>query len=464
MDSLMIGVSGVRGVIGRSLTPELVTRFSMAFGTYMKSGTVVVGRDTRRSGAMVKHSVFAGLMASGCSIVDVGVATTPSCSLSIVELGADGGIVISGSHNPAEWNALKFFKKTGICLNEAEAMELLDIYYQGNFRGVAYDQLKPERIDGEAGERHLRRVLGLTDAGVVRRRRPRVVLDSCNGAGALITPPFLDALGCEVVRIHCNPDEPFPHNPEPVFVNLGDLCRKVVEVKADVGFAQDADADRVAIVDENGRFIGEEYSLALAVAAVLPKRPGKVVANLSTSRMSDDVARRYGSEVVRTKVGEVNVAERMMEVGAVIGGEGNGGVIDPRVHYGRDSLSGIAIVLQHMAETGRKLSELAADIPAYHMKKTKIECTRDVALELVRRATKEFASESSLRPENRDFGGVTRVNTEDGLRIDWDDAWVHVRPSATEPALRIIAEAATEARVEELIGIFETRANALLKE
>ncbi len=444
----MIGVSGVRGVIGRSLTPELVTRFSMAFGTYMRGGTVVVGRDTRMSGAMVKHSVFAGLMASGCTIIDVGVATTPSCSLSIVELKADGGIVISGSHNPAEWNALKFFKKTGICLNEAEAAELLDIYYQGNFRGVAHDKLKAERIDPSAGERHLRRVLGVTDAEVVRRRRPRVVLDSCNGAGSLITQHLLEALGCEVVTIHCNPGEPFPHNPEPIFVNLGDLCRKVVEVKADVGFAQDADADRVAIVDETGRFIGEEYSLALATAAVLPKRRGKVVANLSTSRMAEDVAKRYGCEIVRTKVGEVNVAERMMAVGAVIGGEGNGGVIDPRVHYGRDSLSGIALVLQYLAESGRRLSELVADIPAYHMKKTKIECSRDVALELVRRATKEFPSE--------------RVNTEDGLRIDWPDAWVHVRASATEPAMRIIAEAATEARVDELISIFEKKAQDLL--
>ena len=448
MDSLMIGVSGVRGVIGRSLTPELVTRFSMAFGTYMKSGTIVVGRDTRRSGAMVKHSVFAGLMASGCSIVDVGVATTPSCSLSIVELKADGGIVISGSHNPAEWNALKFFKRTGICLNEAEAAELLDIYYQGNFRGVAWDKLKPESIDTGAGERHLRRVLAATDAEAVRRLRPRVVLDSCNGAGSVVTQHLLDALGCEAVCIHCNPGEPFPHNPEPIFVNLGDLCEKVREVKADVGFAQDADADRVAIVDESGRFIGEEYSLALATAAVLPKRPGKVVANLSSSRMCEDVARRYGCEVVRSKVGEVNVAETMMAVGAVIGGEGNGGIIDPRVHYGRDSLSGITLVLQHMAESGRKLSELVADIPSYHMKKTKIECTRDVALELVRRSVKEFASE--------------KVNTEDGMRIDWPDAWVHVRPSATEPAVRIIAEAATEARVDELIGIFERRAQELL--
>jgi len=450
MDSLMIGVSGVRGVIGSSLTPELVTRFSMAFGTYMKGGSVVVGRDTRTSGAMVKHSVFAGLMASGCTIIDVGVATTPSCSLSIVELGADGGIVISGSHNPAEWNALKFFKRTGICLNESEASEFLDIYYQGNFRGVAHDKLKPERIDTEAGERHLQRVLAVTDGESIRKTRPRVVLDSCNGAGSLITPRLLTELGCDVVKIHCKPGEPFPHNPEPIFIHLGDLCREVVTVKADVGFAQDADADRMAIVDENGQFIGEEYSLALATAAVLPKRPGKVVANLSTSRMSEDIARRLDCRFVRTKVGEVHVAERMMAEKAVIGGEGNGGVIDPRIHYGRDSLSGMALVLQHMAETGKGMSELVAGIPRYHMKKTKIECTRDVALELVHRTSREYAGEN--------------VNTEDGVRIDWEDSWVHVRPSATEPAVRIIAEATTEKRVDELIDTFTRKAEELLKE
>jgi len=448
MDQLMIGVSGVRGVIGSSLTPELVTRFSMAFGTYMKGGTVVVGRDTRTSGAMVKHSVFAGLMAAGCTIIDVGMNTTPSCSLSIVELGADGGIVISGSHNPAEWNALKFFKQTGICLNEGEASELLDIYYQGNFRGVPHDKLKPERIDEGAGQRHLNRVLAVTDGELIRSKRPKVVLDSCNGAGSLITPSLLEALGCELVKIHCDPGAPFPHNPEPIFIHLGDLCSKVVEVGADVGFAQDADADRVAIVDENGHFIGEEYSLALAVAQVLPKRPGKVVANLSTSRMAEDIAKRHHCELVRCKVGEVNVAERMMEIDAVIGGEGNGGVIDPRVHHGRDSLGGMALVLQQMAETGKKISELVADIPPYHMRKTKIACTRDVALELVHRTSEEFAAE--------------RINTEDGVRIDWDDAWVHIRPSATEPAVRIIGEAATAERIDELCDAFAHKARALL--
>ena len=450
MDQLMIGVSGVRGVIGRSLTPELVTRFSLAFGTYMKAGTVVVGRDTRNSGAMVAHSVHAGLMAAGCTIIDVGVNTTPSCSLSIVDLRADGGIVVSGSHNPAEWNALKFFKRTGICLNETEAAELLDIYYQGNFRGVSHDKLKPERYDSDAGQRHLNRVLAVTDGEIIRARRPKVVLDSCNGAGSLVTPSLLEALGCDVVKIHCNPGEPFPHNPEPIFIHLGDLCTRVTEVGADIGFAQDSDADRVAIVDENGHFIGEEYSLALAVAAVLPKRPGKVVANLSSSRMAEDIASRHGCELLRCKVGEVNVAERMMELDAVIGGEGNGGVIDPRVHHGRDSLSGMALALQYMAETGKRTSELVADIPHYHMKKTKITCTRDVALELVHRVIAENAE--------------ARLNTEDGVRIDWDDAWIHIRPSATEPAVRIIGEATTEQRIDDLCDTFARKAQALLYE
>jgi phosphomannomutase len=444
----MIGVSGVRGVIGESLTPEVVTRFSMAFGTFLKRGTVVVGRDTRVSGPMVKHAVTAGLLASGCGIIDVDIASTPACGLSIVDLGADGGVVITGSHNPAEWNALKFFKRTGICLNDAEGHELLLIYCRGDFDAVACKDLKPGRIDTGAGERHVKKVLSVTDVDAIRRRRPRVVLDACNGAGSVMTPGFLEALGCEAVLMNCEPNGLFPHDPEPIRENIGDLCRKVREAGADVGFAQDADADRVAVVDENGTCIGEEYSLAIAAAAVFPVRPGKAVVNLSTSRMIEDVAKRCGCEVVRSKVGEVHVAEKMIAERAVIGGEGNGGVIDPRVHLGRDSLGGMALVLGLMAGTGRKISEIVADIPHYYMKKVKIECTRDAALELVRRSLARFAGQ--------------RINAEDGVRIDWDDAWVHVRPSNTEPAVRIMAEARTEARVEEICETFERMAKEIL--
>ena len=449
MDDLMISVSGVRGVIGKTLTPELVTRFAMAFGTYLHGGTVLVGRDTRVSGAMVKHSVFAGLMSTGCQIIDLDIATTPSCSLSIVELGADGGIVISGSHNPVEWNALKLFKADGICLNVEQGKELLDIYYQGSFRQAPWHSLKADKQDFNAGQRHMKKVLANTDVDMIRRRAPKVVLDSCNGAGAIITPKLLRQLGCEVTEVHCEPNGLFPHNPEPIFVNLGDLCEKVRQVGADIGFAQDADADRLAIVDEEGNFLGEEYTLALAALQVLEHHQGPVVANLSTSRMVDDVAKRFGCEVVRTPVGEANVAEKMKKVGAVIGGEGNGGVIYPEVHYGRDSLSGMALVLQLLSARGKKISEIAAEIPSYHMRKVKIDCTRDVAMKLV----KEM--------ESRNAG--QKVNTADGVRIDYADAWLHVRPSGTEPAVRIIGEAPTAERIDGLIEETSRLAKEMLK-
>ena len=437
MSELMISVSGVRGIIGKTLTPELITRFAMAFGTYLHGGTVLVGRDTRVSGDMVKHSVFAGLISTGCQVVDLGVATTPSCSMSIVELGADGGIVISGSHNPVEWNALKLFRADGICLNVEQGKELLDIYYQGSFRNAPWHALKADKQDYNAGQRHMKKALANTDVDLIRKRAPKVVLDSCNGAGAIITPKLLRQMGCEVVEVHCEPNGLFPHNPEPIFINLGDLCEKVKEAGADIGFAQDADADRLAIVDESGNFLGEEYTLALATLRVLEQHKGPVVANLSTSRMIDDVASRFGCEVVRTPVGEANVAERMKQIGAVIGGEGNGGVIYPEVHYGRDSLSGMALILQLLASRGKSISEIAAEIPTYEMRKVKIDCTRDVAQQLVRR----------MEEQNRD----ARLNTEDGVRIDWDDAWLHVRPSGTEPALRIIGEAASAERIDRLV-------------
>ena len=450
MSELMISVSGVRGIIGKTLTPELITRFAMAFGTYLHGGTVLVGRDTRVSGDMVKHSVFAGLISTGCQVVDLGIGTTPSCSLSIVELGADGGIVISGSHNPVEWNALKLFRNDGICLNVEQGKELLDIYYQGSFRHAPWHALKADQQDYNAGQRHMKKVLANTDVDLIRKRAPKVVLDSCNGAGAIITPKLLRQMGCEVTEVHCEPNGLFPHNPEPIFINLGDLCEKVKEVGADIGFAQDADADRLAIVDENGNFLGEEYTLALAVLRILEQNKGNVVANLSTSRMIDDVAARFDCSVTRTPVGEANVAERMKQLGAVIGGEGNGGVIYPEVHYGRDSLSGMSLILQLLASRGRTISEIAAEIPSYEMRKVKIDCTRDVAMELVRQ----------IEQQNPD----ARLNTDDGIRIDFDDAWLHVRPSGTEPAVRIIGEAATAERIDTLVDRTARRAESILQQ
>ena len=449
MDNLIISISGIRGIIGKSLTPDIVTRFASAFGTFIHGKKVVVGRDTRISGAMIKHSVFAGLMSAGCRIIDLDIVPTPTCSLMVEELKARGAVVISGSHNPIEWNALKFLRSDGVYLNEEQGKELLDIYYHSNFRNVRWEKLMPVEEDNTSIERHLDKVLSVLDVEKIRKAKLKVVIDSCNGAGSIITPEFLKRLGCRVIKIHCTPNGLFPHNPEPIFVHLGDLRHAVKRQKADIGFAQDADADRLAIVNEKGEYLGEEYTLALAARHVERERKGGIVANLSTSRMIDDVAEEFGVETVRTPVGEVNVAETMMAAGSVIGGEGNGGVIDPRIHFVRDSIIGIGLILEEMAATGKKISKLARELPKYHMLKKKIECSRDVANEIIVKLNKKYAGH--------------KLNLEDGIRVDWKDKWVHVRPSGTEFALRVIGEARSEKEARALVNGFLGEARKVIK-
>jgi phosphomannomutase len=498
MSSLMVSISGVRGVVGESLTPEVVLRWGQAFGTYVEGGRapspdglrsppklrsgggrVVVGRDTRVSGEMVKHSVLAGLLSAGCGIIDLGVVTTPTAAIMIEELGADGGVVISASHNPVEWNALKFFNADGQYLDAAEGRALLEVSRRGEFQRAKWHGIREVERNDRAADAHLKRVFGIVDVEAIRRRRFRVALDSCNGAGVEITARMLTELGCELVRIHCTPDGLFPHDPEPTFENLQDLCRLVRSEKGvDAAFAQDPDADRLAVVNEAGDFIGEEYTLALVADYVLsgftvqpfdrltalstveggsgfaseaPKAPQPgtvnrepgtpvVVINMSTSRVIEDICARRGAKCDRVAVGEVNVARRMRELGAVIGGEGNGGVIDPRVHLGRDSLVGMVLILEAMAKRGRKLSELVAELPRYTMIKTKVECPPQrlaAAVAAIRRAGE---------------GSGAKANDLDGLRLDWPDAWVHVRASNTEPVVRVIGEAPDERRAREVVG------------
>jgi phosphomannomutase len=449
---LMISISGVRGIVGRSLTPELLVRMGEAFGTYMRSGRVVVGRDTRVSGEMVKCAVFSGLLSSGCSIIDVGVVATPTATLMIEEHKADGGVVISASHNPVEWNALKFFRADGVYLNASEGDDLLKIYYSGDFVRKPWDALKTVEYVTDAEAHHVDKVLSILDVSLIKSRKFRVALDCCNGAGVGVSLRLLRALGCSVEPIHCTPDGLFPHTPEPNFINLQDLCRFTKERGADIGFATDPDADRIAVVSERGDFLGEELSLALAAQYVLSRnsdRSGPVVINMSTSRVSEDVARAAGREVVRTAVGEVNVAEKMEEVKAIIGGEGNGGVMDPRIHYGRDAIVGMGIILESMARNGKKCSELANALPKYHMLKTKIDCPAAQSRELIRNFKNEAQS--------------ARANTEDGLRLDWEDRWVHLRASNTEPVMRIIAEARTAESAQALVDDYTERVQKALK-
>ncbi len=426
MSKLMIGISGVRGVVGDNLTPELLVNLGQAYGTWAEGGKVVVGRDTRASGDMVKHAVFSGLLSAGCRIVDVGVCGTPSAAMMIRKLNADGGIVISASHNPIEWNALKFFREDGVYLNQEQGRQLLDIYYGGDSVRVGYDRIHAVELDGSAEENHLEKVLPLVDVEALRKRKFRVAIDCCNGAGSSLALKFLHHVGCEMSSIYCDMNGSFERNPEPTRSNIVKLLDVVRDHKADIGFAQDADADRIAIVSEKSEYIGEEYSLCLATKYRLMHEKGPVVANLSSTRMVEDIAKEHGCKVLRTPVGEVNVAEAMVEHGAVIGGEGNGGVIDPRVHLGRDALTGMALMLQLMLETGKTISQLVAEIPSYHMSKQKVTIPRRNIAPIL----KKIAEEPALS-----------VDIQDGVKLDFEDSWVHVRPSNTEPIVRVYAEA-----------------------
>lgn len=428
--SLKIGVSGVRGIVGESLTPQLVTSFAAAFGTYSGAGPILVGTDTRPSAEMVKQAVFAGLLSVGCAPVDLGIVPLPSLMLHVREVGAFGGISISASHNPMEWNALKFIGPDGIVLRPHQVAELTDLYHQGVYPRVGARDMPEIRTDRTSLERHRKAILRVIDARAIEARRPRVVVDCANGAASVAAPAFLKAIGCEVVELYASAEGLFPHPPEPLPENIGDLCQLVVDSQADVGFALDADGDRLAIVNECGEPLGEDCTFALAAAYWLRRHPGPVVASVSTSRMIDDIAGRYGCAVHRTRVGEIHVVQKMLDCGAELGGEGNGGVILSRVHYCRDSFTGMGLVLEALAERGGTLSELRAEIPAYFMATERLSCpARDIAacLRLLR---------DLYRGEKLDF--------TDGVKVIRGDRWLHARPSATEQILRLHAEAPSE--------------------
>jgi phosphomannomutase len=432
----MIGISGVRGVVGETLTPELLIRLGEAFGTFTEGGKIVVGRDTRTSGEMVKHAVLSGLLSSGCEIIDVGVCSTPSAAIRVRELKADGGVVISASHNSAEWNALKFFRPDGVYLNDLQGRQLLDIYYQGDFSQVDWDGVREVHEDHTASERHVERVLKLVDVKAMRRRKFSVAVDCCNGAGVDMTTMFLNRLNCRVHKLYCTPDGIFPRTPEPTKDNVTELTKLVKKQKCDIGFALDPDADRVAYVSEKGNYIGEEYSMVLCARYQLSKKKGPVVTNVSTSRMIDDVAAEFNSKVIRVPVGEVNVADKMIDIKAVLGGEGNGGVILPQINYSRDSLTGMALMMQYMLESGQTVSELVSEVPKYTMVKEKTECDRMAVTAI----TKKLLETSDCED----------VDVQDGVKLIWKDSWVHLRASNTEPVLRVISEAKTAKQAKEI--------------
>jgi phosphomannomutase len=443
----MIGISGMRGTIGGTLTPQVVTRMSFALASWLKrtqqptNGThfrVVLGRDSRPSGPFVRDAAAAALVSAGIELIDLGIVTTPGVAMMVQHLSADAGIVITASHNPVQWNGLKFLDRRGIAPPPEQAKIIRSLFDEQAAEVVSVDRLVAPSHNEQTHAVHLKRVLERVDVLGISSRRFKVVLDSVNGAGGVVTSTLLSKLGCTLVHLNATPDGRFPHEPEPTEANLTQLAEEVRRQRADVGFAQDPDADRLAIVDETGRYIGEEYSLALCALLLLSKKPGVAVTNLSSSRMLDDIAAKTGSRVVRTPVGEANVVDAMLRENAVIGGEGNGGVIDTRIVPGRDSLVGMAYVLQLLAERRKPLSQVVNELPRYEIVKTKFDCRREDADRAVASLRQHFASE--------------KTDVQDGLRIDWSDAWVHARPSNTEPIMRIIAEAPTRALAEEKIA------------
>jgi len=447
--SLKVGISGIRGIVGETLTPQLVTTFSEAFGTFVGPGSVIVGRDTRLSGEMMKNAVFAGLLAVGCKPIDVGISPVPSILIKTNRTDAVGAIAITASHNPVQWNALKFVGGNGLFLNRYEAQELLDTYHQSEFALVETDAHKAVARDDDPVREHFAAVLSYLDVETIRKRNFKVVFDSCNGAGSTFTPRFLEMLGCEVVGINNVPDGLFPRNPEPKPENITQLCETVKAEQADIGFAQDADADRLAIVDEQGRAIGEELTVSLAVKHVLSRKRGPVVVNLSTTAIVDRIAEEFDCPVIRTRIGEVNVAEAMIAHRAVIGGEGNGGVMVPAIHPCRDSFVGMGIVLQSLAENGNTVSELVAELPRCFMVKETVDCSTEVA----------HSAMTSLRKKHmRD----AQVDTRDGLKITYPDgSWIHIRPSNTEAVMRLAAESPSAEKARDLTRRFTEEISSL---
>ena len=435
VSDLKISISGIRGIVGESLTPQLLIKFAEAFSTYIGGGKIAVGSDTRPSAAMVKNAVFAGLLSCGASPLDLGILPIPSLQIYTKEKNLDGAISITASHNPVEWNALKLIRKGGHYLYPYEAEELLDVYYQGRFQRVA----KPEMIEIERDpfSIHKEKIRRLIDTELIGQKKIRVVVDPCGGAASPFVQDFLEGLGAEVFCVNCTLTKGFPRNPEPVPENLSTLCEAVKEHKADAGFAQDADADRLAAVDEKGVPVGEEYTLALAVDYYLQKKEkSPVVVNLSTSKIMEDVARKAGVELFRSRVGEINVARMMEEKSAKIGGEGNGGIMVADVHTCRDSFAGMAFLLEYLALSGKKLSELRKELPDYFMIKHKVRASFREARLILNKIGQKFQQGD--------------IQVLDGLRVDYPDFWLHVRPSNTEPVVRIQVEADSEASAQKV--------------
>lgn len=442
----IISVSGVRGEIGVSLDVSVITSFAMAFGTFVGGRTVVVGRDSRTSSPTVRHAVLAGLFATGCHVIDVGLCPTPTILLIAKALHAQGSITITASHNPVAWNGIEFAAASGRLLTQAERDELMRIYETEDFALAPWNEQGTLETYDEAIAYHLERVLHARwlAPDLIREAGLKVVLDCGNGAGSVISPSLLRKLGCRIVELNCVADGHFRRSAEPTPEALDELCETVRASKADIGFAHDGDADRLVLVTDQGMPLNGEWTLALVADFILGKTKGDVVATVSTSRMLDDIAAKHGVRLHRTKVGVGWVVEKMREVNAAIGGEGTGGVVYPDIHWTTDGIASIAAITQYLAESGSTVTQLVENMPQYQMCRKKLEIpSQELASRLIERALKVYEEASAI-------GKEPLLELTDGVKRVWDDRWVNIRPSGTEPVIRVFSEAPTLAEAARL--------------
>lgn len=447
--TLIKSISGIRGTIGgiqgENLTPIDAVKYAAAYGSWVKQQrdkedySVVVGRDARISGEMVQQLVMNTLVGMGITVIDLGLSTTPTVEMAVAMEHADGGIILTASHNPKQWNALKLLNNKGEFLNAAEGQKILDIAETGDIEFSEVDDLGEIHKNDAYIDMHIDEILDLplVNADAIKKCGFRVVVDAVNSTGGIAIPLLLEALGVEPIKLHCTPNGHFPHNPEPLKEHLGDLMKMVVDEKADFGIVVDPDVDRLAFVDEKGEMFGEEYTLVAVADYVLRNTPGNTVSNMSSSRALRDVTEKHGGTYTASAVGEVNVVEKMKETHAVIGGEGNGGIIYPELHYGRDSLVGVALFLSFLAEEKMTVSELRKKYTAYFMSKKKIELTPQLDVDAILKAM-----EAKYSTED--------INTIDGVKIDFPENWVHLRKSNTEPIIRIYTEAKSQVEADSL--------------
>ena len=447
--TLIKSISGIRGTIGGkvgdNLTPVDAVKFASAYGTFLKNNssndklTVVIGRDARISGSMIHNLVQNTLIGLGINVIDLGLSTTPTVEVAVPLEKADGGIILTASHNPKQWNALKLLNEKGEFLNAADGAKILEIAEAEAFDFVEVDSLGEITINDSYMDIHIDEVmeLPLVDADLVKTKKYKVVVDAVNSTGGIVIPNLLEQMGVEVVKLYCEPNGHFPHNPEPLKEHLGDICKLVVEEKADFGIVVDPDVDRLAFISNDGEMFGEEYTLVAIADYVLSKTPGNTVSNMSSSRALRDITNKHNGSYQASAVGEVNVVELMKKTNAIIGGEGNGGIIYPELHYGRDSLVGVALFLTYLANQDKTVAELRASYPQYYMSKNKIELTPQIDVDAILVAmTEKYKNEE--------------INTIDGVKIDFATEWVHLRKSNTEPIIRIYTEAPTQAEADTL--------------